>query len=235
MTMSGQALSALRTAYVELFWLAARLRTGAVPGTRVLDIRNLANDLLLQQRRVLRRADVDDAVIGDAELALIALLDESAQLSADRDCAEQWMSRLLQYEHYKHSNLGRDFFERLEALRQRADTPLPLLELYARALAWGLQGRYRQENRTEDLRVLRDALRAELLHRLPEPPLCSPLSAHVAPPKVAPLLAVPWVLAMGATLILLVGVVLAALLSYRASTTTAALLQLTSPAAETKE
>jgi type IV/VI secretion system ImpK/VasF family protein len=227
--MSTEAAQALRTAYVELFWLAGRLRSGAVPGSRVPDVRNHADAQLRQQRRTLLRADVEEGIIDDAELAVIALLDESAQLSAARDCAEQWMSRLLQYEHYKHSNLGRDFFERLESLRRRPDTPLPLLELYARALAWGFEGRYREENRQEDLAILADALRAELLHRLPEPPLCAPLSGRVAPPRVAPLFAAPWVLGLGASLILLVGVVLSALLYYHASTTTAVLRQLAEP------
>ncbi|NJL50919.1 MAG: hypothetical protein HC909_04595, partial [Blastochloris sp.] len=120
------------------------------------------------------RTDAVAAALGFAERrvditfiepVLAALLDESAQLSSARDCAETWMARLLQYEHYKHSNLGRDFFDRLEALRQRPDTPLSLLEIYARCLAWGFEGRYREEDRLEDLRVLRDALRAELLHR----------------------------------------------------------------------
>lgn len=234
MKMSSESAQALRTAYVELFWLAGRLRSGEVPGSRVPDVRHHADAQLRQQRRLLLRADVEEAVIDDAELAVIALLDESAQLSAARDCAEQWMSRLLQYEYYKHSNLGRDFFERLDSLRQRPDTPLPLLELYARALAWGFEGRYREESRQEDLGVLVDALRAELLHRLPEPPLCAPLGGRAAPPPLEPLFASPWVLGLGTSLILLIGVVLTALLYYHASSTTSVLRQLTEPESASK-
>lgn len=231
MTLSIEATEALRTAYVELFWLAGRLRVGEVPGHRSLDVRAWADATLHQQRRTLLRADVDDVVINDAELAVIALLDESAQLSVARDCAEQWMARLLQYDYYKHSNLGRDFFDRLEVLRQQPGTPLPLLEIYARTLAWGFEGRFREENRLDDLRVLRDALRTELLHRLGQRPLCPPLTVQAAPPKLAPLFSAPWVLGLGASLILLVGVILTALLYSRASTTTEAIRQLAGTAA----
>lgn len=224
--MSPEATQALRTAYVDLFWLAGRLRAGEVPGHRTPDVRTWADGVLRQQRRTLLRADVDDPIVNDAEMAVIALLDESAQLSSARDCAEAWMARLLQYEHYKHSNLGRDFFDRLEALRQRHDTPLSLLEIYARCLAWGFEGRYREEDRLEDLRILRDALRAELLHRLPTPPLCAPMSDRSAPPPLAPMFRTPSVLGLAASLVLLIGLLLTGLLYWRASATTEALHQL---------
>ncbi len=226
MTMSAEAAQALRTAYIDLFWLAGQLREGEIPGHRTIEARSFAEGTLRQQRKVLMRADVDDQVASDAELAIIALLDESAQLSKAKDCAEQWMARLLQYEHYKHSNLGRDFFDRLEALRQRSDTPLPLLEIFARCLAWGFEGRYREENRLEDLRVLRDALRAELYPRLPQPPLCPPMNESASRLRPAPLFAAPWVVGLGAALILLVGVILTGLLYWRAGATTEALRQL---------
>jgi len=226
MTLSAEAAQALRTAYVDLFWLAGRLRAGEVPGHRTLDVRTWADGMVRQERRLLLRSDVDDAIINDAELAVIALLDESAQLSTARDCAEQWMARLLQYDYYKHSNLGRDFFDRLEALRHRPDTPLPLLEIYARCLAWGFEGRYREENRLDDLRVLRDALRAELLHRLDPPPLCPPMADRLARPPLAPLFTAPWVLGLGASLVLLIGVILTGFLYLRASATTEALRKL---------
>ena len=226
MTLCTEATQALRAAYSDLFWLAGRLRSGEVPGSRTLEVRAWADGVVRQQRRVLQRADVDEAVIHDGELAVIALIDESAQLSAARDCAEQWMSRLLQEEHYKHSNLGRDFFLRLEALRQRPDTPLPLLEIYARCLTWGFEGRYREENRLEDLRILRDAVRAELHQRLERPPLCPPLNALAVLPEPPPLFSAPWVGGLAASLLLLIGVLLTASLYWRASTTTEALGQL---------
>lgn len=233
--MSGEATQALRTAYVDLFWLAGRLRAGEVSGLRTPDVRTWADGMLRQQRRTLLRADVDDLIVDDAELALIALLDESAQLSSARDCAEAWMTRLLQYEHYKHSNLGRDFFDRLESQRQRSDTPLPLLEIYARCLAWGFEGRYREENRIEDLRVLRDALRAELLHRLPTPPLCTAMNDQAVPPPLAPIFKASAVLGLAASLVLLIGLLLTGLLYFRANATTEALHQLSAAGSKAGE
>ncbi len=225
-SLSVEAQQALRTAYLDLFWLAARLRKGEVPGHRTPDLRTWADAQLRQQRRTLLRADIDDTVIQDAESAIIALLDESAQLSAARDCAEQWMSRLLQYERYQHSNLGRDFFDRLDALRKRPDTPLPLLEIYARCLAWGFEGRYREENRLEDLRVLMEALRVELQQRIHPSPLCPPMLDRSAQPLPPPLFSAPWVMGLGASLILFIGVVLTGWLYLKASSTTEQLRQL---------
>ena len=225
-SLSIEAQQALRSAYVDLYWLAGRLRGGEVPGHRTLDVRSWADGQLRQQRRQLLRADIDDNVIQDAELALIALRDESAQLSSARDCAEQWMSRLLQYERYQHSNLGRDFFDRLDALRKRPETPLPLLEIYVRCLAWGFEGRYREEDRLEDLRVLREALRVELLHRIELPPLCAPMLDRSTLPAAPPLFSAPWVMGLGASLVLLVGVLLTGWLYFRASATTEQLRQL---------
>ncbi len=233
MTLHAEAEQALRTSYLELFWLATRLRSGEVPGARTLDVRAFAERTLREQRRALLRADVEDSLVDHAELAVIALLDESAQLSTARDCAEQWMARLLQYEHYQHSNLGRDFFDRLEQLRQRPDTPLPLLEIYARCLAWGFEGRYREESQLEDLRILRDALRTELLHRLPRPPLCPHNNELVAPPPAPPLFAAPWVMGLAAALVLAVGVLLTGTLYWNASSTTETLRKL--DPAKTKE
>ncbi len=226
MNLTAEANQALRTAYTELFWLAERLRKGDVPAARTSDVRTYAEGLLRQERRTLLRADVDDQVVSDAEMAVIALLDEAAQHSPVRECAEQWMARLLQYEHYHHSNLGRDFFDKLDVLRQRPDTPLPLLEIYARCLTWGFAGRYREENRLHDLGVLRDALRVELGHRMSNPPLCPPLQDRTPLPPAAPLFAASWVLGLGASLLLLVGVILTACLYFRASATTSALQKL---------
>jgi type IV/VI secretion system ImpK/VasF family protein len=230
MNLSAEAAQALRTAHIELFWLAGQLRAGEIPGHRTLEARSFADATLRQKRKLLLRADVDDVIVSEIELAIVALLDESAQLSSAKECADTWMARLLQYEYYRHSNLGRDFFERLEILRQRADTPLPVLELFARCLAWGFEGRYREENRLEDLRVLRDALRVELYHRLPRPPLCLNMNERSERPKPPPLFTAPWVLGLGAALLLLLGGGLTGLLYLRANATAESLKKLSGSA-----
>ncbi len=229
MTHSADAAHAIRSAYLDLFWLATRLRSGEVPGHRVLDIRTFAERSLAEHKRALLRADVDDQTIRDAELAIIALLDESAQQSCAHDCAEVWGARLLQLDHFNHSNLGRDFFDRLELLRQRPETPLALLEIYARCLALGFEGRFRKDDKLEDLRVLKDALRTELFHRMERLPLNPPQRELAAPPLPPPLFAAHKVLGLAAVMTLLVGTLLTLAIYVRARSTTESLQKLLLP------
>lgn len=228
---------ALRSAYLDLFWLAMRLRTGDVPGHRVMEIRALAERSLSEHKRTLLRADVEDQTIRDAELAVIALLDESAQQSSAPDCAEAWGARLLQLDHFNHSNLGRDFFDRLDQLRQRPETPIALIELYARCLAIGFEGKFRKDDKLDELRALKDALRTELFQRLEKLPLCPPQEDLAAPPLPPPLFSAPWVLGLAAVMTLLCGTLLTLTLYLRARSTTDSLQKLLTPefAALTKE
>lgn len=221
------AIEALRRAYTEQFLLARQLREGAIPAARVDAVRGQLHLQLAAQRRTLMRADIHDQTIDDAELAVIALIDESAQLSADPGCAEKWMLSPVQYMRYGHTHLGRDFFVRLEVLRSRPDTPIALLELYLRGLIWGFEGRYREEQRPDDLRALRESLRIDVQHRLGSPPpLAAPLAAVQPPPAPAPLLPGTAVLGLAAGLVLLLGTLLTASLSWSASDTVRALRML---------
>lgn len=229
MTLSADATEALRTAYLDLFWLSARLRGGEISGSRVPEVRAFAERSLSDHKRALLRADVDDQTIRDAELAMIALLDESAQQSLAHDCSDAWGNRLLQLDHYNHSNLGRDFFDRLDVLRQRPETPLALLEIFARCLAWGFEGRYRKDDKLEDLRVLKDALRSELFQRIEKMPLCPPQSELAAPPPPPPLFAAPYVLGLAAVMTLVVGTLLSLTLYVRARSTSDSLQKLLLP------
>lgn len=216
--------AALTEAYRELFLLAGWIRDGQVTGSRPPALRSFAEGTLREQRKELLRAGLDEDLVADAQVAIIALLDESANSCPVRDFAEQWQRESLQYAYYQHNNLGRDFFERLEYWRQRPDTSLPLLELYTRCLAWGFEGRYREENRLADLRILREAVHNELQRRRgPPPPLGSPLEdlAKLPPPPL--LVTAPWVFGLAATLLLLSGLLLSMLLYWQAAAVTRAL------------
>ena len=125
-------------------------------GHRVAEVRAFAERSFPNTSEMLLRADVDDQTIRDAELAMIALLDESAQQSSAHDCSEAWARRLLQVDHFNHSNLGRDFSIDW-MLRQRPETPIALLELYARCLSFGFEGRFREDRRLDDSRAQRCA------------------------------------------------------------------------------
>lgn len=222
--IKANATEALRLAYTNLFLLAGRLRSGEVPAARVDTIRGAALSELQEQRRILMRADLDDQSIDDVEMAVIAIVDESAQISPNRDCAEQWLASSLQYKRYRHTNLGRDFFVRLEVLRARPDTPLALLEIYMRCLTFGFEGKYREEKRIDDLRSLRESLQAELLHRMGTPAsLSSPLEAISPPPPPAPIFSGFAVFGLATALVMFVGVLLTALLTINSSSTVSSL------------
>lgn len=209
--------SALRSAYQDILLVAGWLRDGQVSGSRAPAVRAFTEEALRANRRELLRAGLDEDLVADAQLAMIALIDESANGSPVRDLAEQWQRETLQYTYYSHNNLGRDFFDRLEYRRGRPDTPLALLEHFVRCLAWGFTGRYREENRLADLRVLRETLHNDLNRRLGTPvPLGSPLDdlAKLPPPPVV--VAAPWVLGIGTALILVCGLLLSMLLYWQA-------------------
>lgn len=209
--------SALRGAYGDILLLAGWLREGQVSGARAAAVRAFTEEALRENRRELLRAGLDEDLVADAQLAVIALIDESANGSPARELAEQWQRETLQYTYYSHNNLGRDFFERLEYRRSRPDTPLTLLEHFARCLAWGFAGRYREENRLGDLRVLRETLHNDLNRRWGTPaPLGSPLDdrGRLPPPPVV--VGAPWVLGLATALVLICGLVLSMLLYWQA-------------------
>ena len=191
-------------AYRELFLLAGWLRDGQLSAARAPVLRSFAETALRAERRELLRAGVDEELVADAQVCVIALLDESANACPGRDFAAQWQRETLQYAYYQHNHLGRDFFERLQYWRQRAGAALPLLELYARCLTWGFEGRYREENRLGDLRVLRESLHLDLLRRRgPLPPLVTPRGDLVPLPPPPLLVTAPWVMGLAASLIVL--------------------------------
>lgn len=209
--------SALRSAYGSILLVAGWLRDGQVSGARAAAVRAFTEEALRQNRRELLRAGLDEDLVADAQLAVVALIDESANGCPVRDLAEQWQRETLQYTYYSHNNLGRDFFERLEYRRGRPDTPIALLEHFARCLAWGFTGRYREENRLGDLRVLRETLHNDLNRRLGSPaPLGSPLDELAKLPPPPPVVGAPWVLGLGTALVLLCGLVLSLLLYWQA-------------------
>lgn len=221
---SAALTEVLRRAYREVFLLAGWLREGTVNSARFGELRAFAQRSLRDERARLLRGGLDEELVADAQLAAIALLDEAAQASPVRDLAEMWQRDTLQYAQYRHNNLGRDFFDRLDHWQRRPDAPLGLLELYAKILAWGFEGRYREENRLGDLRVLRETLQNDLLRRQGAlPSLAPPLGDLARLPLPPPIVRAPWVVGMGAAVLLLLGLVLTFALHLRAGQVSRAL------------
>ncbi len=223
----------LRRAYRDILLFAGWVREGKIAGTRVTDLRTWAERTLREERSRLLRAGLDEDLVADAQLVAIALLDESVQAGPNRDLAEQWGRDTLQYAQYRHNNLGRDFFEKLEYWQRRPDAPIGMLELFARVLAWGFEGSYREENRLADLRTLRESLQNDLLRRLGSlPSLAPPLGDLAKLPLPPPIVRSPWVFGMGVTALLALGLVLTMLLHIHAGGVSRALIAGGNPASE---
>lgn len=199
-------------AYRELFLLAGWLRAGEIPAQRVPATRAFIQGSLRDHRRELLRMGMGEERVADGQLAIIALLDECANGSPVREVAEQWQRETLQYAYYSHNNLGRDFFERLAHWQAQRDDS-GLLEHYAQCLAWGLAGRYQQENRLADLAGLRESVQRELHRRRRARPPLQALLAELQPLPPMPLrLPARAVIGLAAGVLILLYVTLATLL-----------------------
>jgi len=223
----------LRRAYRDILLLAGWVRDGKITGARAAELRTWAERTLREERSRLLRAGLDEELVADAQLVAIALLDESVQAGPNRDLAEQWGRDTLQYAQYRHNNLGRDFFDKLDYWQKRPDVLIGMLELFARVLAWGFEGRYREENRLADLRTLRESLQNDLLRRGGSlTSLAPPLGDLAKLPMPPPIVRSPWVLGMGVAVLLALGLVLATLLHIHAGRVSSALIAGGNPGSE---
>lgn len=175
---------ALRTAYGELFVLAGRLRAGEIGRAQPAGLRDWARSQLRQERRRLQRLQLEDAVLEDAQLAVVGLLDEAAR-SAPPGFAAGW-DPPLQQEYYKSTEAGTQVFERLSQLLDDPQTPVELLELYERCLLFGFHGKYLLGDQAGSLGAKLDELGEEIRRRRPEPPPWAPALIGVSPPPPSP-------------------------------------------------
>jgi len=172
MSLTPAASRLFRESYLELFMVAGSLLSEkALAPDDAEHIRQYAVKLLEQNRQQLLMAGVPEGILHDTQRPLIAMLDEAAaQLAGFRD---HWRS--LSHQFYSHTRLGHEVFERLEVLRRDPDTPVELLELYGRCIAWGLQGQY-SPDRLSALRDVHESLNRDISHRQGLlPPLIPPL------------------------------------------------------------
>lgn len=132
----------------ELFTATARLRGDRQPVPDAAAFRS-------QLMELVRRADQDAQSAGyttaDARLAIfaaVALLDESA-LNARQPALADWARRPLQEELFGGHMGGEWFFQHVEQLLARPDSPelADLLEVHHLCLLLGFRGRYGTEDR----------------------------------------------------------------------------------------
>jgi type VI secretion system protein ImpK len=103
--------------------------------------------------------------LNDIAYAVVALADEVA-LTASEELRQYWVGRELQM-HYFHENVaGEAFFTRLEGLR-RDPRRAEALRVYALALLFGFQGRYRVRGGEIELLNLQEELQRTLARSRP--------------------------------------------------------------------
>ncbi|MFB3829120.1 MAG: DotU family type IV/VI secretion system protein [Bryobacteraceae bacterium] len=126
-----------------------------------------------------------------AVFAIVALLDESV-LNSRNPVFADWPRKPLQEEMFGHHIAGEVFFQNLNQLLGRDDSPIlaDVLEVYWLCLLLGFAGRYVAGNRGE-LRAMMDAVAAKI-RRIRGG--AGPISPHWAPPaEAAPVARDAWV------------------------------------------
>ncbi len=119
--------------------------------------------------------------VNDIAYAVVALADELAQSRSDA-LRQFWGSQQLQLQYFQENVAGEGFFTRLEALK-RDPRRHEVLRVYALALLFGFQGRYRVRGGELELMNLQDELQ-RILARSREHD-AETLSPQGEPPEVA--------------------------------------------------
>lgn len=98
--------------------------------------------------------------VNDIAYAIVALADEIA-LSKSDAVRQLWVGQQLQLQYFQENVAGEGFFTRLETLR-RDPRRREVLRVYALALLFGFQGRYRVRGGELELMNLQDDLQRSL-------------------------------------------------------------------------
>ena len=127
--------------YQGLLTGIVRIQSGRQPITDATSFRKRTKDVLAEIEREAAKIGYERNDVMDASYAVVAYLDEAIQLSNDPG-RTQWSS--LQSEMYERAVAGEGFFERLDGLRRRRDTPrlAEVMEIYCLCLLLGYEGRY---------------------------------------------------------------------------------------------
>lgn len=148
----------LALAFQELLTAIMRVRTNRQPVSDAEVFRQ-------QVRSAIRQADQDGKRLGYTEedtraaiFAVVAFLDESV-LNLNSPVFADWVRKPLQEELFGRHTAGEIFFDHLQALLGRRDTPelADLLEVYQLCLLLGFVGRYSITGRGE-LKAITDAV-----------------------------------------------------------------------------
>ena len=133
----------LAAAFQEALTAVARLRTDRQPVTDAAAFRTQMLQLLGRADQDARAAGYEPADVRLAGFAVVALIDESA-LNSRQPALADWARRPLQEELFGNHMAGEWFYQHVEQLLARPDSPslADLLELHQLCLLMGFRGRY---------------------------------------------------------------------------------------------
>jgi type VI secretion system protein ImpK len=129
--------------YEGLLTAAIRIQTGNQPLGDLDALFRRTKRAFDQITRQASDLEYSSAIEEDARFAVVAFFDEAVLTSADPQ-QHDWAHRRLQDAMFQVSNAGEKFFEKLERLLARPDSPElgDVLEVYAQCLLLGFEGMY---------------------------------------------------------------------------------------------
>jgi len=214
-SLSSEASEAMRKAYLEIYLLAGYLEDGRIIASMADETRLQTETILQENRAELFRAGVPEKWVNEIELPLVGLIDEAARNSPVTGLKERW--RPIQFRKFGHEEVGRVVFDHLKELRMSPDTPVEVLEVYARCISVGFRGIYAVIGE-EGLRILEEGLRNELIRRLGTLPALSRHLSSGPDGQDGPRILEPrWIAAIAGALVLLVALGMTAFLSIDAN------------------
>lgn len=127
----------------DLFTVIGRLRDGRNTHTDATAFRQQVKVLVTATSSAARAQGHTEEDVGLALFATIALLDESV-FASGLPIATDWARKPLQDELFREHRAGESFFQYLETLLKRDESPVvaDLLEVFQTCLLFGLRGRY---------------------------------------------------------------------------------------------
>jgi type VI secretion system protein ImpK len=155
----------LALVYQEAITAIERLRAGRQPVTDVNAFRHHSREAMKNaaNQAMANGYNADDTRL--ATFAVVAFLDESV-LNSQNPIFTDWVRKPLQEELFGTHIAGEVFFQNLQQLLGRSDSPdlADLLEIHYLCLVLGFSGKYRAGNRGELVQIMQ--MTAEKIHRI---------------------------------------------------------------------
>jgi type VI secretion system protein ImpK len=219
--------------YQGLLTSIVRVRSGAQPISDCDEFRKRIKDVLTGVEREAIRLGYREEDIRNTNYAVVAFLDEGILDSKDPN-RDRWTA--LQTELYGQAVAGESFFDQLNGLRNRRDSPQvgDILEVYYLCLLLGYRGRYAgyASDRIAELRQIMDDLKERIetirgreLPLSPGPPPGLPVQAAPSPPPAQGARTAKWIAVASLAGVIVLWILFKVMLSLHADTVRSALME----------